>query len=188
MLLPRKTWPLLAALSLYACAPSRVAVKPGVDFSKIGTILIVEPERQDLRSITDEFARQLIFRGYAVRVGPEIKSGEADAVLQINVTQFTPDKKYLVQLNDDEKGSRDILVVNPVTEISGRHVYPSASAAGIEDAQIVVSNATVSLTARLLESAKREIWWSGAVTYEGLDLDAAVEGSVAALLKKFPGR
>jgi hypothetical protein len=28
--------------------------------------------------------------------------------------------------------------------------------------------------------------WSGAVTYEGLDLDAAVEGAVASVLKEFP--
>ena len=56
----------------------------------------------------------------------------------------------------------------------------------MEDAQILVSNATLSLSARLLTPDTQDLLWSGSVTYEGLDLDVAVEGSVASLFKKFP--
>jgi hypothetical protein len=39
-----------------------------------------------------------------------------------------------------------------------------------------------------LDPVSRNVWWTGSMTYEGLDLDAAVEGSVTALLKRFPNR
>jgi hypothetical protein len=171
-----------------ACVSPRVVTKPGVDFSRIRSIVLLESDRQTERSVIDEFARQLILRGYSVQVRPR-GGTKTDAVLQVNIAQLTPDKKYLVQLDKKDGGKdRDVLVLHPVTEISGRTVYPSASVSGLEDAQIMISNATVSLSARLMDPASREILWSAAATYEGLDLDAAVEGAVGSLMKKFPSR
>ncbi|MBI4395487.1 MAG: DUF4136 domain-containing protein [Elusimicrobia bacterium] len=182
--------PLIVFLFIAACASPRFVKKPGFDFSQIHSILLLEPDRADAGAVTDEIARELIRRGYSVKTARrENARASADAWLKVNVTQFIPDKKYLIQMNKDEEGkTRDVLLLNPVTEISGRTVYPSASVAGLEDAQIVVSNATVSLSVRLLDRSSKDILWSGAVTYEGLDLDAAIEGSVSSLLKHFPAR
>lgn len=171
------------SLILTGCfAPLRTVTKPGMDFSKIKNVLVLEPTYPEQRFVTDEFARQLLARGYRVRVGePDTQS---DVWLQITVSQAVPDKKYLVPLKG-AWGDRSV-VYNAVTEISGRTLYPSGAGPGMDDAQILVSNATVSLSARLIEPGTREMLWSGSVTYEGLDLDVAVEGSVASLFKRFP--
>ncbi len=179
------------ALVAAGCYTPRVAMKPGASFSAIASIALIEQDRVERQNVTDEMARQLIRRGYSVRVLPDRSKLAPESVwMQVSVTQYTPDKKYLVQLNDDAHGHgrRDVVVLNSVTEVSGRGLYPSISPPGMDDAQILVSNATVSLSARLMEQGTGEILWSGAVTYEGLDLDAAVEGSVASLLKQLPPR
>jgi hypothetical protein len=164
-----------------------VAVKPGVDFSRIRSIALADQDRPELRAVTDELARQLISRGYSVRLARGRAAADADALLQVSVAQYTPDKKYLVQLDKDSGGrARDVFVLNPAMEVGGRSVYPTTGVSGVEGAQIVVSNATVSLSARLLDARTKEILWSTAVTYEGLDLDAAVEGAAASLMKRFP--
>lgn len=154
----------------------------GMDFSKIKTVLVLEPQYAEQRFVTDEFARQLMDRGYRVRVGNP--SAGSDVWLQVTISQVIPDKKYLVPL----QGSlgNQTLILNPITEVGGRSLYPSGSGAGLQDAQILVSNATLSLSARLISPETQELLWSGSVTYEGLDMDVAVEGSVATLFKKFP--
>lgn len=173
----------LLFLSAGCLAPARVATSPGVDFSRIKTIAVLDPDREDLRGITDEFVRQLMAKGFTLRVGSE-GTPAPDALLQVNVARLVPDKKYLIPIRS--KDGQDVLVLNPVTEISGRSLYPSATTAGVQDAQVVVSNATLSLSVRLMDPVSRNVWWTGSMTYEGLDLDAAVEGSVTALLKRFP--
>lgn len=164
----------------------RVATQAGVDFSKIHTIAVLDPGVEEYRAVSDEFSRQLMGRGYTLRVGEGREGPPADALLQISVTRYIPDRKYLMPLRS--KDGKDVLVLSPVTEISGRSLYPSATTAGVEDAQVLVSNATVSLSARLLDPRTRDLWWTGSISYEGLDLDAALEGAVTALIKRFPGR
>lgn len=165
-------------------APVRTATMPGFDFSKIKSVLVLEPQYAEQRFVTDEFARQLMARGYRVRVGNP--SAGSDVWLQVTISQVIPDKKYLVPLQSSTVGQTLILNPIPITEIGGRNLYPSNSTGGVQDAQVVVSNATLSLSARLLTPDNQELLWSGSVTYEGLDLDVAVEGSVASLFKKFP--
>jgi hypothetical protein len=180
-----------AAVLLGGClTPSRVATRPGFDFSTIRTITVVDQSRDETRSVTDEIARQLIRRGYSVKVADARRQAQAsDARLEVHVTQLTPDKKYLMQVDPGNDGrTRDVFILNQGMEISGRSVYPSMGGTPIEGTQVVVSNATVSLSARLLGPETDEILWSAATSYEGLDLDTAVEGSVASLLKKFPAR
>jgi hypothetical protein len=177
------SWALILPFFLSGCFSTvRTATRAGTDFGRIKSVLVLEPEYAQQRAVTDEFARQLLMRGYQVKVGGPAEG--SDAWLQITVTQFVPDAKYLVPL--ETSGNRQTLVLNAVTEISGRTVYPSMTGAGIENARILVSNATLSLSARLLAPQTQELLWSGAVTYEGLDLDVALEGSVASLFKKFP--
>jgi len=181
-------WTVVVILGWGCASTSRFISKPGAKFDQIRSILIIEQERVALRNITDEFARNLISKGYSVRANPKIENSvESDAVLQINVSQFQPDRKYLVLLNQDKAGnSHDTLLVNPVVEVGGRSLYPSHGIVGVDNAEIVVSNAAVSLSARLLDGKTHEIIWSGSVTYEGLDLDMAVRGAVVAMIKKFP--
>ncbi|MBK6880506.1 MAG: hypothetical protein IPN65_08165 [Elusimicrobia bacterium] len=170
---------LLLALTSACVAPTRVATRAGTDFSRVQTVLLLDSATAS-RAVTDAFARALLDKGYRVRVGgPD--NGSADLWMEAAVTQFTPDRKYLVPL----QGNGGI-VLYPVQEISGRSLYPSPTAASLPDAQVVISNAAVSLSVRLLEPRTGDLLWTGAVTYEGLDMDAAVEGSVASLLKRFP--
>jgi hypothetical protein len=170
--------PLLLAFAAACVAPTRVATRAGTDFSRVRTVLLLDSASAS-RAVTDAFARALLEKGYRVRVGASEEP--ADLWMEAAVTQFTPDRKYLVPLH-----GQGGIVLYPVQEISGRSLYPSPTAASLPDAQVVISNAAVSLSVRLLEPRTRDLLWTGAVTYEGLDMDAAVEGSVASLLKRFP--
>ncbi len=186
---------LLAAAfaGLASCVSPRVVVKPGYDFTRIHSIAVVEQYVEDRQAITDEVVRQLIPRGYKVTVVPSDESpGKADALLQVNVSQYLADKKYMVQLNQGEsrgrgrhRRGRDVIVMNPATEVPGT-VHPAMGVPGVDDAQILASNSTVALSFRLLDVSTREIVWSSAARYEGLDLASAVEGAVDSIVKNFP--
>ncbi len=184
----------LALLCLTACVSPRVVVKPGYDFSQIRSIAVIEQMNEERQAVTDEVVRQLIPLGYKVTVVYSDESAtKADALLQINVSQYLSDKKYMVQLGRSDnrrdgfgrRRGRDVIVMNPTTEVPGT-VYPAMGVPGLEDAQILASNSTVSLSFRLLDADTREVVWSSAARYEGLDLASAVEGAVDTVVKHFP--
>lgn len=183
-----------ALLCLAACVSPRVVVKPGYDFSLIRSIAVIEQPIEDRHAVTDEVVRQLIPLGYKVTVVQSDESPtNADAVLQVNVSQYLSDKKYMVQLGQSDsrrsgrgrRKSRDVIVMNPTTEVPGT-VYPAMGVPGMDGAQILASNSTVSLSFRLLDASTKEIVWSSAARYEGLDLASAVEGAVDSVVRHFP--
>ncbi|MBI4396635.1 MAG: hypothetical protein HY548_06040 [Elusimicrobia bacterium] len=179
----------LAALWLASCQAPRMAMKPGVDFTGIRSIAVIDQNREEKNAVTDEVVRHLLQNGYRVTVAssPASLRGE-DAYLDITVSRFQPDKQYLVPFDPRDNELRDdIILVTPV-ELSGRNVYPSLGVPGLEESQVFVSNATVSLSAKLMDPQSREALWSHSVTYEGLDLDSAVQGAVESLMKQFPGQ
>jgi len=177
----------LVCLFLGGCVSSRVVSKPGVDISGFSAIGIVEQADENHRSVTDELARQLIQYGYSVKIIEDISGKDnIDAYFVLNVTQYLPDKKYLVQLSDDA-AQRDVILVNPTIELPGKSVYSQGTPFGLgEESKIIVSNATVGLSGRLVDSKTDEVLWSNIATYEGLDLESAIHGVVLTVVKKFP--
>ncbi len=177
----------IIALFSSGCATPKGVYKAGYDFSAIKTVRVdaltsVANQPNSGAVAADEFMRQMLGRGYAVKMG----DGEADAILTGNVTEYQPNRRYLVQ-TDQGRGSRRRVAAQEPIELGGTSAYNLGTAFGLDqNHKIVVSNATVGVSAYLKDSRTGEILWSNSYTYEGLDLDAALEGTVRYLLNSWP--
>jgi len=65
------------------------------------------------------------------------------------------------------------MVGGPLTEISGSNVYNIGSAFGIPNGEVVVTNATVAASVRLVEKRTGNIVWSSSFVYESLTSETA---------------
>ncbi|OGS17107.1 MAG: hypothetical protein A2219_04615 [Elusimicrobia bacterium RIFOXYA2_FULL_50_26] len=170
------------------CASPRVAFKQGYDFTRIKVVKIGEitPATKKSNSgavIANEFIRQLLAAGYTVKTADD---GAYDVVLEGNVTEYLPNNRYLIQTNKAD-GATKVVVINQPVELSGTNAYNLGSAFGLgEDSRVVVSNATVGVSAFLRDAVTGEVVWSNTYSYEGLDLTTAMEGVVRYLLRSWP--
>lgn len=73
------------------------------------------------------------------------------------------------------------------TPISGGTPTTSTTMGSGLQQQILTSNASVGMTAQMLEVATGNIIWTGAYTYEALDVESAVEGIASNLVGSLPG-
>jgi len=169
---------------LISCAP-RVAIKKGFDFTKIKTIGIGEitPEGPGSEIVKDEFTREFILMGYNVK--RSIK--DVDIILSGAITEYSPSKKYLMFIGDNGTTAQtQVIVTQPVMEISGSNVYSLGTAFGLgTKGQIVVSNATAGVTVRLIDPIQNEVVWTYSYSYEGLDIQTAVSSVVSYIVKTF---
>ncbi len=173
-----------------SCASPRVAYKKGFDFSQIRTVRISGFTSAAAQSnagavVANEFVRQLLSGGYSV---VSADSAASDVVLEGNVMEYLPNHRYLIQdVSQDQ--SKQVIVTYPPVELSGSNVYNQGTAFGIgEGNKIIVSNATVGISAFLKDAHTGEIIWSNTYTYEGLDLNTALEGAVGYLLRSWPAK
>jgi len=173
---------ILLLLFIFSCTP-RVAIKPGFDFTQvksvgIGDFISYGNFNNSAELVKDEFTRQLIKMGYNVKRGKE----GMDYIFEGTVTEFSPTKRYLFYFGDKDK-QQQIIIGTLGLEISGSNVYSLGSAFGLKDSEILVSNATCGLTARLVDTKTGEIIWTNSFSYEALDIQYAVEGVVSYLLR-----
>lgn len=173
-----------------SCASPRVAFKKDFDFSGIKTIRVGDfssSARQPNSGsvVANEFIRQLLASGYNVVTSAADK---ADATLEGSVTEYLPNQRFLVQSEEgNPRDHRQVVVTYPPVELSGTSVYNTGAAFGVgEGSQVIVSNATVGVSAYLKDASTGEVVWSDAYTYEGLDLNTAMEGTVRSLLHSLP--
>jgi hypothetical protein len=184
----KKIIPALFCIFLVSCAAQRVAYKEGFNFSEIKSVTVGDftPSSQMPNSgsvVASEFVRQLLQKGYSVKTSGR---GKADYVLTGSVSEYFPNRRYLV-INRQQDESKDTIVIqNQELEISGSNVYNLGSAFGMGDeSKIIVSNATVGIHAYLKEASTGEVVWSNSYAYEGLDLNTALEGTVGYLLSSW---
>jgi len=179
-----------AVIVFSGCASPRVAFKQGYDFTRIKTVKVGDITPVNKRSnsgdvVANEFIRQLLAAGYTVKTGDD---GAYDVVLEGNVTEYLPNNRYLIQTNKTD-GAKKVVVINQPVELSGTSAYNLGSTFGLgEDSRVVVSNATVGVSAFLRDAVTGEIVWSNTYSYEGLDLTTAMEGVVRYLLRSWPGK
>lgn len=186
----KKKISLLLCLGLLSCAP-RVAIKSGYDFSRIKTILVeVKSTGQTIdvnKIVANEFIRQLIQSGYSVRLYRSDEELPPDsAILSATVMEFQPNRRYLIY----EPGvSSTTLLATPTTlELGGNNVYTFnvAGLSGLENSRVVISNATIGISANLLDGVSGEVVWSNYYSYDGLDIGAALSGAVGYLVRSIP--
>jgi hypothetical protein len=171
---------------LASCAFPRAAYKPGFDFSRIRTVRIgdfssVGQAPNSGAVVANEFIRQLLAAGYSVT-----DSNEADVVLIGTVNEYQPNRRYLINTGQGN-GDRRVVVMQQPVELSGNNAYDLGSAFGLgDDNKIIVSNATVGVSAYLKDEKNGEIIWSNSYSYEGLDMSTALDGTVRYLLRSLP--
>lgn len=178
---------------LTACASYRSAARSDFDFSQIKSVSLEADAR-----ITAYVSRELLRLGIAPHSGPP---HAADALLKVVLTRELPEKNYVVR---PAKSAQETLVAgsegqNKVTitylqeqghapvELPGRWPYINASI-GSSGEVLIASYAQALLAAELIDPKKGEVLWAGTYSYEGLDLESALQGAVYGLLLEIPLR
>ena len=165
-------------------------IKAGFDFSSIKTIGIgpFAPSNSDQSSgevVSAEFAKQFLQKGYNVKYSRE----NVDVVLEGNIIEYRPSKKFLFTTPESDNPNQVTLNQQQIVELSGSNAYSLGSAFGVNDnSKIVVSNATLGISARLVIPATNEVVWTNSYTYEGLDINSAIETTVEYLIRSIISR
>ncbi len=176
---------------LIACAPTRLAIKSGYDFSKVQIIRVNEfsGEGESGRIVQEEFIRQFLEKGLTVRATGKETSFEKEAdtlktglLVTGAVTRYLPERKFLVYLGEGTT-AQQIVVYPSLTEISGTYGYSSGGIAGLEGSQILITNATIGIAAKMVDLKSGEVIWADSYTYEGLDIQTATENVVRYFLR-----
>lgn len=189
-------------LFIQGCA-ERVAILRGYDFTKIKKVAILDFSAADPVSgkiVADEFARHFLAKGIEVSDREVVKkflaeeSPEKDnylkrirdsfgieAIVRGTVTEYAPDQNYLVFLGT--QNSTGVNIINPITPIGGKSVYGQGTAFGLPNSQIITVNASIGVSVSLIDTLTAQVVWSNSYTYEGLDINTAVESLVTYLLK-----
>jgi hypothetical protein len=166
----------LLSTVLIACAPTRLAIKTGYDFSQIKIIGVSEfgGEGESGKIVQEEFIRQFLKKGLIVKeVGKETKpEREIDILVTGAVTRYLPERKFLVYLGEGTTDQK-IIIYPSLTEISGTYGYAWGRIAGLEGSQILVTNATIGIAAKMVDPKSGEVIWADSYTYEGLDIQTA---------------
>ena len=165
------------------CATTKTVVKRGYDFSNIKKVAVLKFSGNGGEAVANEFIRQFLASGIIVIDKSSVETVDlktigADAVISGNVVEFNPSNKLLVF---KEKG--DIVISDRVYPISGTTVIPTGSAFGLEDANVFSVSASVSVSAKMTDTASGEVIWSDSNSYEALDINTAV-GLVSSSSKK----
>ncbi|MDR1195964.1 MAG: hypothetical protein LBL00_05760 [Endomicrobium sp.] len=185
--------PAVFFLIMSACASPQAVIKPDYDFASIRSVRVGRfTSNTDYSNsgsvVQNAFIRQLLAKGYNVKAGG--REAESDVIIRGSVTTYTPDKKYLIRLPEDDgfgRGAYPVIYTSDITEISGSTMYDLGPALGLnEPNKIMASNATVGIYAHMEDSQTGEIVWSDSYTYEGLDLASALDGAVKRILRSLP--
>jgi len=170
------------SLVLCACAVQRPAVQAKTDFSKIRRISVIPFEGAGGREVTDEFVREL------VRTGLEVTDARhpGDAILGGTVTEYKPNNTLMVFLGKTTvmaPGGQPVVLNNPIVSPGGSQAVPESTATGARNAQVASVSAVVGVTARLSDASSGKVLWSGIYSYEGVDLQGALQPVVALMMQ-----
>ena len=165
-----------AALFLSGCMTTRSVVKKNYNFSAIKRVAVLKFSGPGGDAVSNEFIRQFLEAGISVVdktdtvYVQDLKSLGVDAVVGGNVVEFNPSSKLLIF-----KDSGNIMITDRAVPISGTTVLPTVNAFGLEDANVFSVSASVTVSAKMLDAAAGEVIWSDSGSYEGLDINTAIE-------------
>jgi hypothetical protein len=167
---------------LSGCASSRMTVKPGYDFSKIKKISVGSFVGPGGSAVSDEFVRLLIGSGISIVDAKHT----GDVTLSGSVTEYRPGDKLMVFLGDTSvagANGQTVVMNNPIINLSGSQVSPLGPAMGVPNTQVVSVSATVGVIARLVDTPTGSVVWADSLSYEGLDIQSALQGTVGSLVR-----
>ncbi len=186
-------WAALGSAALCACVGPQVAVNPRADFSQINRVAVVTFSGAAGDVAADMLTQQLVAHGANVVERQQLNailqeqhlatSGAldprtikqvgkilgVDALFIGTVSQSMPAQSYLVT----GAGRRN--VVTTVTPVGNAAVVSEGPVFGVPNSQVVTTEATASVVARMVDVQTASILWSGSMTYEGFDVQSAME-------------
>lgn len=199
---PTARFPAFAlAAALCACAGPQVAVNPRADFSQINRVAVVTfsgpsgdvaadmltqnlvaaganvVERQQLNAVLQE---QHLAASGALDPATIKEVGKilgVDALFVGTVSQSMPSQSYMVT----GAGRRN--AVATVTPVGNTAVVSEGPVWGVPNSQVVTTEATASLVARMVDVQTASILWSASMTYEGFDVQSAMESISESFVK-----
>lgn len=192
-------------VSISGCV-SRVAIKADYDFTKIKRIGVLSfidygEQKGSGEAVADEFIRQLIRKDLVVieriqlenilkeqdlsssgYMNPQTikKAGEllgVDVIITGTVTKYLPEDKYVVLLGTKTKTVK-------ITEFSDveRKNRKKIKTHERKEPQLIVVNAEVGISARMIDVQTGTIVWANSYTYDAFDIETAMEWTVSDLL------
>jgi len=170
-------------LLFFGCAPP-TAIRKEYDFTKINRIGVLEftgygGEINSGNAVSDEFVRQLIFRGLDVIERERLESllreqhlataklldpetvkelgrlSGVDALITGTVTRYIPERKDTIYFQDEY---------------------------GQVKSEVFLIGAEVGVNARMIDVETGLIVWASSYTYESFDMEGAIRGTVSTLL------
>lgn len=177
----------LDLIFIFGCVTPRGTFYKGFDPQKISVIVVGEfkPYGEYVSSgdmIKNLIVEHLLQRGYTVK---ERDFDDVEYILVGSVTRFLPEKKYLVYTGTDKQ---QVMLGGPLTEISGSYVYNIGSAFGIPNSDVVATNSTVGVSARLIEKRSGNIVWTSSFIYEALTVETAADVVANYLITSLTGK
>jgi len=163
-------------LFVFGCMSTRSVVKKNYNFSAIRKVAVLRFSGSGGDAVSNEFIRQFIESGISVIdktdsfYVQDLRSLGVDAVVGGNVVEFNPASKLLVF-----KDKGNIMITDRAVPISGTTVLPTVNAFGLEDANVFSVSASATISAKMLDASTGEVVWSDSGTYEGLDINTAIE-------------
>jgi TolB-like protein len=184
-----------------------VAVNPRADFGKVQRVAVVTFSGPQGDVAADLLAQRLLALGADVVERQQLaailrernlaQSGILDAASVKKVGKVLGVDALFVGTVARSKESRSYMVTNArhnkltqVTAVDGRTVVPSGSVAGVPNSQIVTTEASASVIARMVDARTGSILWSATMSDEGFDsadtIDEIMESFAASLAKVWP--
>ncbi|MBI2071222.1 MAG: hypothetical protein HYT79_11560 [Elusimicrobia bacterium] len=191
-----KFFPLAALLTLTSCSSlPKSAARPNFDFASIRAVQIKAKD-----SIAPLISKELLLAGLTP-LAQTATAGRADALLVVAVAKEHPEKRYIVRTAKKRLTQQTTASSNqtqtsstvqfeedpgyPPVPVSGSQPYTQA-VFGDADARLVATYAQAALSAELQLPKSGEVLWAGSYSYEGIDLESALEGAVRGLVRDIP--
>ena len=191
---------LIFVLAVAACCFSscrsieRSASKEGFSFAQIKTV-----ELSADSNLSAFISKELLLTGISAISSKHALRG-ADGVLKVTINRETPDKKYLIRPRKIKR-ENTLSQTNPTAsstqvtfieedghspiEVSGTLPMVTQSF-GAGGEVLLASYAQVVLSGELIHSGTGDVLWAGSYSYEGLDLESALEGAARGLVQSVP--
>jgi len=171
----------LCVLTFCSSCATPKKVKSGYNFNHVKRVALGTFQgAQGGGPVGQEFVRQLLDAGFIVTA----QAQNADVVLSGTVTDFRPADKMLVFLGTATfpgPGGKSVEVTNPI--VSGMAQTADATALALPKTQMVTESASVGVSAQLNDAQTKELVWSNAYSYEGLNMPSAIQTVARSLVR-----
>jgi curli biogenesis system outer membrane secretion channel CsgG len=182
----------IAAAGLAGCATPKVAFNARADFSAIERVAVMTFSGPEGDLAADLLTQNLLAHGANVVERQQLEAvlreqrlstsgmldprtikqlGKllgVDALFVGTVARSMPSQSYVVT-----SSRRNI--VTTITPVAGPNVSSRGSVFGVPDSQIVTTAATASIVSRLIEVETGSVLWSASMSYEGFDIQSAMD-------------